>query len=92
MSRLQIVPGGGPPMPQAIAELIHPSAVIGPEVSLAEDVRVGPYAIIEGPGCVVEGHACLAGPLSMGADNFVAHGAAVARVSGRADRPQNRLG
>jgi UDP-N-acetylglucosamine acyltransferase len=62
------------------SELIHPTAVIGPEAELAPDVRVGPFAMIEGPvqvgpGCVVESHACLTGPLVMGRDNFVGHGA-----------------
>jgi len=62
------------------SELIHPTAVISAEAELAEDVQVGPYAIIEGPvrvgpGTIIEGHACLSGPLSMGPDNFVGHGA-----------------
>ena len=36
-------------MPLTEPELIHPSAVIDPEADLALDVRIGPYAIIEGP-------------------------------------------
>ena len=52
--------------------------------TLAPDVQVGPYAIIEGPveigpGCVIEAHACLNGPLVMGADNFVGHGAVLGK-------------
>jgi UDP-N-acetylglucosamine acyltransferase len=65
-------------------ELIHASAVIDPEAELAPDVRVGPYAIIEGAvrigaGCVVESHACLSGPMTMGRDNFVGHGAVLGK-------------
>jgi UDP-N-acetylglucosamine acyltransferase len=66
------------------SELIHPSAVIDSDAQLAEDVQVGPYAIIEGhveigPGCVIESHACLNGPLIMGSDNFVGHGAVLGK-------------
>jgi UDP-N-acetylglucosamine acyltransferase len=65
-------------------ELIHPSAVIDPEVELAAGVRVGPYSVIEGavvvgPGTVIESHACLCGPLTMGRDNFVGHGAVLGK-------------
>ncbi len=46
---------------------IHPTAVISPEVELAEDVQVGPFAIIEGevrigPGCIIKPGAHLFGP------------------------------
>ncbi len=76
-------------MPLTISDLIHPTAVIGPEVDLAPDVQVGPFSIIEGPvrvgsGSTIEGHACLTGPLDMGRDNVVGHGA----VLGKA--PQHR--
>ncbi len=76
-------------MTMASAERIHQTAVIGPEVELAPDVEVGPYAILEGSvrvgsGCRIEGHVCLSGPLEMGRDNFVGHGA----VLGKA--PQSR--
>ncbi|MFO0952279.1 MAG: acyl-ACP--UDP-N-acetylglucosamine O-acyltransferase [Isosphaeraceae bacterium] len=71
-------------MPLTISDLIHPTAVIDPEAEIAPDARIGPYAIIEGavrigPGCVVESHACLCGPLTMGADNFVGHGAVLGK-------------
>lgn len=71
-------------MTLAVSDLIHPTAVIGPEVELAPDVTVGPYAILEGPvrvgpGCVIEGHACLCGPIEMGRDNFVGHGAVLGK-------------
>jgi UDP-N-acetylglucosamine acyltransferase len=67
-----------------VSELIHPTAVIDPAAVLADDVQVGAYAIIDGPveigpGCVIEGHACLCGPLVMGRDNFVGHGAVLGK-------------
>ena len=67
-------------MTLATSELIHPTAVIDPDATLAPDVQVGPYAIIDGaveigPECVIEAHACLCGPLTLGAENFVGHGA-----------------
>jgi UDP-N-acetylglucosamine acyltransferase len=76
-------------MALTMSELIHPTAVIDPEAILACDVQVGPYVIIEGPvelgpGCVIESHVCLSGPMTMGPDNFVGHGA----VLGKA--PQHR--
>ncbi len=65
-------------------EWIHPTALISAEAELAHDVQVGPYAIIEGPvvvgpGTVIEGHVCLCGPLVMGRDNFVGHGAVLGK-------------
>jgi UDP-N-acetylglucosamine acyltransferase len=62
------------------SELIHPTAIIDPEAVVADDVQVGPYAIIEGQvridsGCVIEAHACLSGPLVMGKNNLVGNGA-----------------
>jgi UDP-N-acetylglucosamine acyltransferase len=71
-------------MALTLSELIHPTAVIDPEANLADDVQVGPYAIIEGPveigpACVIEAHACLNGPLTMGASNFVGYGAVLGK-------------
>ena len=71
-------------MATILSELIHPTAVIDPEVVLVPDVRVGPYAVIEGPvevgpGCVIEAHASLSGPLTLGRDNFVGHGAVLGK-------------
>jgi UDP-N-acetylglucosamine acyltransferase len=76
-------------MATIVSELTHPTAVIDLEAAIAPDVRIGPYVVIEGPveigpGCIIEAHACLSGPLSMGRDNFVGHGA----VLGKA--PQHR--
>ncbi len=72
-------------MALAMLELVHLTAVIGPEVDLAADVRVGPFTILEGPmrvgpGCVIEAHACLSGPLVIGRDNFVGHGAVLGKA------------
>ena len=58
------------------SERIHPTAIIGTEAELADDVQVGPYAIIEGPvslgpGCVLKPHVHLVGPLKMGSKNVV---------------------
>ncbi len=66
------------------SELVHPTAVISADADLAFDVQVGPYAIIEGPvrlgaGTVIEAHACLCGPMEMGRDNFVGHGAVLGK-------------
>jgi UDP-N-acetylglucosamine acyltransferase len=59
---------------------IHPTAVIAPEAELAEDVTVGPYAVLEGSvrlgaGCVIRPFAHLIGPLTMGQGNQVFSGA-----------------
>ena len=72
-------------MELSVMDAIHPSAVIGPEVELAEDVQVGPFAILQGfikigSGCVIEAHACLDGPLEMGRDNFVGSGAILGKA------------
>ena len=67
---------------------IHPTALISAEAELADDVVVGPYAIIEGrvrlgPGCVLRPHVHLCGPLVMGRDNIVFTGAVLG------ERPQH---
>jgi UDP-N-acetylglucosamine acyltransferase len=53
---------------------------VSPEADLADGVRVGPYAVIEGqvtlgPECVVRPGAVLIGPLTMGRNNTVYSGA-----------------
>jgi UDP-N-acetylglucosamine acyltransferase len=75
-------------MPNVPTPRIHPTAVISPEAVLADDVVVGPYAVLEGPvrlgpGCVVRPHATLIGPLTMGAGNSVFSGAVIG------ERPQH---
>lgn len=64
------------------APLIHPTAVIDPEARLAEGVRVGPYAVIEGPAevganCVLEAHSVLTGRVRLGEGVRVGHGAVI---------------
>src|SRR3954451_6030036 len=71
-------------MTLATTELVHPTAIISPEAEIAPDVEVGPYAVIEGAvrvgaGSVIEGHACLSGPLTMGRNNYVGHGAVLGK-------------
>jgi UDP-N-acetylglucosamine acyltransferase len=71
-------------MSLTLSDLVHPTAVVDAEANLAADVKVGPYAIIDGavevgPGCVIEAHACLTGPLVMGANNFVGYGAVLGK-------------
>jgi UDP-N-acetylglucosamine acyltransferase len=67
-------------MPRPPSPHVHPTALISDEARLPDDVRVGPFAVIEGPvavgaGCVIGPHAHLIGPLTMGANNQVASGA-----------------
>jgi UDP-N-acetylglucosamine acyltransferase len=62
---------------------------VSAEARLADDVTVGPYAIIDGPvtlgpGSAVHAHARLIGPLTMGARNAVHSGAVLG------DGPQDR--
>lgn len=56
------------------APLRHPTAIIGPEVVLAPDVRVGPFAILDGaitlgPGCVVGPGVHMLGTVIAGSNN-----------------------
>lgn len=67
---------------------IHPTAMISPDARLAAGVRVGPFAVIDGPvelgpGCVVRGHAQLLGRVTAGADNDFGAGCVIG------DRPQH---
>lgn len=56
--------------------MIHPTAVISPEVELGVDVVIGPFAVIEegcriGDGCVIESHAHIRSHVKMGRNNRV---------------------
>ena len=58
---------------------IHPTAIVSPEAQIAEDVRIGPFVVIDGPvqlgtKTVIHPHAHLIGPLTMGANNEVGSG------------------
>lgn len=64
------------------SERIHPTAIIGPEAELADDVQVGPHVIIEGSvrlgaGCVLRPNVHLVGPLKMGRNNLVFTGCVI---------------
>ena len=66
------------------SELIHSTAIIDAEAVIEPDVQIGPYVVIEGPvqigaGCVIEAHACLIGPLSMGRNNYVGQAAVLGK-------------
>jgi UDP-N-acetylglucosamine acyltransferase len=55
---------------------IHPTAVVSPGARLAEDVRVGPYVVIEdevvvGDGCVIGAHSVIKQFTSLGRRNRV---------------------
>jgi UDP-N-acetylglucosamine acyltransferase len=59
---------------------IHPTAIVGPEVTFAEDVQVGALAVLDGkisvgPGCVIRPGAYLFGTITMGRGNVVYTGA-----------------
>ena len=75
-------------MAHSPAARIHPTAVVCAEADLADDVQIGPFAVLEGPvrlgpGCVVRAHAHLIGPLTLGRGNVVHSGAVLG------DRPQH---
>lgn len=55
---------------------VHPSAIVAPDAHLADDVSVGPYAVIDagvtiGSGCRIGAHALLQGPTRIGRDNHI---------------------
>lgn len=61
---------------------IHPTAIVSPQAQLADDVEIGAYAILGenvklGAGCVVQAHTVLEGRVTLGARNFVGHGAII---------------
>ncbi len=69
--------------------MIHPTAIIGDEVILAESVEVGPYAVLEGPlevgeGTRIEAHAVIRGPTRIGRDNHIYQFASIG------DAPQDK--
>lgn len=56
--------------------MIHPTAIVDPDASIATDVEIGPYSIIGaevalGSGCRIGPHVVIKGPTRMGADNRV---------------------
>jgi UDP-N-acetylglucosamine acyltransferase len=66
-------------MSSTIAARIHPSSIISDEARLANDVRVGPFVVIEGPvvigeRTVIHPNVHLIGPLTIGANNEIGTG------------------
>lgn len=67
------------------SESIHPSAIIGPDVTLADDVFVGPYAVIKGKvtiggGTRIESHVVIGsdnGVVEIGKRNHIFSGAMI---------------
>src|SRR5207245_6338184 len=58
---------------------IHPTAVISPGAELADNVTIGPHAIVEGKviigsDCILRSGAMLCGPLRLGRGNIVFSG------------------
>ena len=71
-------------MAMIVSDLVHPTAIIDPEAIIAPNVQIGPYSIIEGPveigpDCIIEGQVCITGPLTMGSENYVGHGAVLGK-------------
>lgn len=64
---------------------IHPTAIIDPAAQFGANVEVGPYSVI-GPGavigemCIIQAHVVIEGSVTMGANNFIGHGAIVGAV------------
>jgi UDP-N-acetylglucosamine acyltransferase len=57
----------------------HPTAQLSEEARLSDDVKIGPFTVIEGPvtigpGGVIGAHAHLIGPLTIGANNQIGSG------------------
>ncbi|MCX6957356.1 MAG: acyl-ACP--UDP-N-acetylglucosamine O-acyltransferase [Verrucomicrobiae bacterium] len=62
--------------------MIHPTAIVDPKAELADDVEVGPSAIIEagatiGPRSRILAHAVIKSCVRMGADNEIGYGAII---------------
>ena len=65
---------------------IHATAIVDPAAQLHASVRVGPYAVIGagveiGEGTVVEAHAVLQGPMTIGRNNHIFSFAALGAIS-----------
>jgi UDP-N-acetylglucosamine acyltransferase len=66
-------------MPRPVLPHAHPTALVSEDARVAEDVTIGPYAVIEGPvtigpGCAIGPHVHLIGPLTIGANNRIGTG------------------
>ena len=64
---------------------IHPTAIVSPDAQLAEDVVVGPFALIDGPavigpGCHIGPRATISGRVTMGANNQIGTGSIIGGI------------
>jgi UDP-N-acetylglucosamine acyltransferase len=55
---------------------VHPTAIIGPQAEIGEDVQIGPFVYIDGPvrigpGCILHAGSHVLGRVSMGHDNVL---------------------
>ncbi len=69
------MPASGP-VGEALADRIHPSAIVHPSAKLASDVSVGPFSVIEanveiGPGTRIGAHVVVKGRTQIGRDNHI---------------------
>lgn len=60
----------------------HPTAIVDSRVELGSDVKIGPFAVIEGrakigDGCIIEAHAVICDGVTMGARNKIGHSAVI---------------
>jgi UDP-N-acetylglucosamine acyltransferase len=72
-------------MPRPLRVHAHPTALVSDEARVAQDVTIGPYAVIEGPvtigpGCAIGPHVHLIGPLNLGANNQIGTGSVIGGV------------
>src|SRR5678816_836679 len=77
-----IVHGVGQSSAWTAAAMQHRTAVIHPDAEIADDVEIGPYAVIEGPArigasCVIQAHAIIGGQVVMGERNLIGYGAVI---------------
>jgi len=61
---------------------IHHTAVVSPKAEIADDVKIGPYVVIDGEvtigaGCIVQAHAIISNSVRIGRGNVVGYGAVI---------------
>lgn len=69
-------------LPSPAMTRIHPTAIISPEVSIRDDVEIGPYCLIQGPVTLNEGarllsHVVIHGPAEIGRRNCLYPGVTI---------------
>jgi len=73
---------------------IHPLAVVSPEATIAPDVQIGPFCVVEsgasiGPGCILESRVVVKECTSLGANNRVFEGAVLGGLPQHVHVPEN---